>query len=373
MYNDGKPRYTGPKPWMDYEWLYHQYVELDRSTQEIADEFGCKQNTIQCWLLKHGIKKEIKTRKRKEVHQYQNKEYLYNEHIVKKRPISEIARENNVSEDTIRYQLEKHGIDHWRMRTPAQFSEKDINDIIYLYTVKRLSAYEISLRYNSTHNTIINIIKNSGNRVRGHREAILVSDNINKVADSRLYDREWLYDMYHNVGLTTKDIASMLKIDKSTVSRQLKKFGIITNKGRNRKRVRSGNYVRLNDMLYRLSVFSIKPIILKRDNFTCQCCGATDVPLKAHHIHHLRDIIDEIIEEYPDCDINTDEGFETLYNLIITDIRFIDPDNQITLCTKCHKAIHNPNKKISKTISNQVLNWKFLQYNSRKGSTTIER
>ena len=119
MYNDGKPRYTGPKPWMNYEWLYHQYVELDRSTQEIADEFGCKQNTIQCWLLKHGIKKEIKTRKRKEVHQYQNKEYLYNEHIVKKRPISEIARENNVSEDTIRYQLEKHGIDHWRMRTPV--------------------------------------------------------------------------------------------------------------------------------------------------------------------------------------------------------------------------------------------------------------
>ena len=117
----------------------------------------------------------------------------------------------------------------------------------------------------------------------------------------------------------------------------------------------------------------LKGAILKRDKFTCQVCGATDTQLNVHHIHHFNDIIDEILEDYPDCDITTDEGYNTLFELIITDVRFIDPDNQITLCTKCHKAIHSPNKKISKTISNQVLNWKFLQYNSRKGSTTIER
>ena len=55
--NYPKNRYTGPKPWKDREWLYQQYVVLDRSTEEIAQEYGCKQNTIQCWLLKHKIKK----------------------------------------------------------------------------------------------------------------------------------------------------------------------------------------------------------------------------------------------------------------------------------------------------------------------------
>lgn len=372
MYNDGKPRYTGPKPWMDYEWLYHQYVELDRSTQEIADEFGCKQNTIQCWLLKHGIKKEIKTRKRKEIHQYQNKEYLYNEHIVKKRSISELARENNVSEDTIRYHLERHGLEHWRMYTPVKFTDDDIKNILDLYVNKKLSAIDIAKRYDCTHNTIINIVRKHGYETRGQRESIYAS-TYSKL-DERLLDREWLYDMYWHAKLTCDDIAKILSVSSSTVVKQMHRFNIKLRKGKERKHKKRNN--RLSQLIIAARHFHVnmlKGAILKRDNFTCQVCGAKDTQLNVHHIHHFNDIIDEIIEDYPDCDVTTDEGYNTLFELIITDVRFIDPDNQITLCTKCHKAIHSPNKKISKTISNQVLNWKFLQYNSRKGSTTIER
>lgn len=372
MYNDGKPRYTGPKPWMDYEWLYHQYVELDRSTQEIADEFGCKQNTIQCWLLRHGIKKEIKTRKRKEVHQYQNKEYLYNEHIVKKRPISELAKENGVSEDTIRYHLERHGLEHWRMYTPVKFTDDDIKNILDLYVNKKLSAIDIAKRYDCTHNTIINIVRKHGYKTRSQRESIYATA-YNKL-DERLLDREWLYDMYWHAKLTCDDIAKILSVSSSTVIKQMHRFNIKLRKGKERKHKKRNN--RLSQLIMAARHFHLnmlKGAILKRDKFTCQVCGATDTQLNVHHIHHFNDIIDEILEDYPDCDITTDEGYNTLFELIITDVRFIDPDNQITLCTKCHKAIHSPNKKISKTISNQVLNWKFLQYNSRKGSTTIER
>lgn len=40
--NYPKQRYTGEKPWMDKDWLYNEYVAKDRSTQDIADEYGCK-------------------------------------------------------------------------------------------------------------------------------------------------------------------------------------------------------------------------------------------------------------------------------------------------------------------------------------------
>ena len=50
---------------MNKEWLYNEYVVKDRSSQDIADEYGCKQNTIQCWLSNHKIKKDVKRKQRK--------------------------------------------------------------------------------------------------------------------------------------------------------------------------------------------------------------------------------------------------------------------------------------------------------------------
>lgn len=39
------------------EWLYHQHIELNKSTQEIADEHKCTQATIWRWLNKLDIHK----------------------------------------------------------------------------------------------------------------------------------------------------------------------------------------------------------------------------------------------------------------------------------------------------------------------------
>jgi hypothetical protein len=44
--NYPKNRYTGEKPWMNYDWLYNEYVVKDKGSQDIADEYGCKQSTI---------------------------------------------------------------------------------------------------------------------------------------------------------------------------------------------------------------------------------------------------------------------------------------------------------------------------------------
>ena len=95
-------RYTGEKPWMNKDWLYEEYVVKDRSSADIAKEYGCVQNTIQCWLLKHGIKKQIVTHNIVRSKQYQQYDFLYEQHIVLNKSMAQIARECGVSSDTIR-------------------------------------------------------------------------------------------------------------------------------------------------------------------------------------------------------------------------------------------------------------------------------
>lgn len=45
-----------PKPYTSHALMYRRYVVEKRSEQEIADEFGVDQATINRWLRKLGIK-----------------------------------------------------------------------------------------------------------------------------------------------------------------------------------------------------------------------------------------------------------------------------------------------------------------------------
>ena len=48
--------YREPKPYWDKYWLFNEYIIKGRSTQDIADEFKCRDNNIQYFLKKHNIK-----------------------------------------------------------------------------------------------------------------------------------------------------------------------------------------------------------------------------------------------------------------------------------------------------------------------------
>ena len=60
--------------------------------------------------------------------------------------------------------------------------------------------------------------------------------------------------------------------------------------------------------------YNVRQYVLKRDNYTCQCCGAHSTKTKdvKLHVHHI-------------------ETRRTGGNA---------PNNLITLCTDCHKALH---------------------------------
>lgn len=60
--------YRKPKPYWDRVWLYNQYIVLEKSTADIAREFGCRDTNIQYFLKKFGIKSRNVSESRKIKH-----------------------------------------------------------------------------------------------------------------------------------------------------------------------------------------------------------------------------------------------------------------------------------------------------------------
>jgi hypothetical protein len=56
----------------------------------------------------------------------------------------------------------------------------------------------------------------------------------------------------------------------------------------------------------------LRKIVLARDNYTCQICNKTDIPLHCHHIEPVK----------------------------LNPIESADVDNCVTLCIECHKQVH---------------------------------
>lgn len=345
---------------MDYDWLYNEYIIKNRRTVDIANDYGCKPNTINCWLIKHNIKKEIRTHIHVPKFQYEDPNYLYDQHIVKHRSMTEIARENNVSADTIRYNLLKNNIQPWSAKNKRKYTNEEIAIMIDMYCNKKMSANQISKVFGTSHKVIISNLQSHGIITRNLIEA-QYNANGKEIPDG-IENIELLYRLHWENGLSCKEIGELFGINASTVRRQMKRLGIKTKSnseskiglmvGKNHPNWKGGltplylllrEYFNVNQM----------PAISKRDNYTCQMCGKTHTILHVHHIIKFSTIIKEIISEHPDLSPDNIDERLALYDIITHDSRFLNEDNLITLCKECHfYKVHNYNRK---TISSEAL------------------
>lgn len=352
-------RYTGPKPWMDKEWLYNEYVIKDRRTADIAEEYGCKQNTIQQWLCKHGIKKEIKTHHHEKKYQYEFYEYLYHNHIELHKSMAEIARENNVSSDTIRYHLIKNNIELWQSTNRSKYSEEEIDDMVKMYCEDNLSANIISKMFHTDHNTVIRQLRKRCVKTRGLVEAQYAFNG--KKIPIDLLNYELLNQLHWNDKLSCKDLGEKYGVDPGTVRRQMNRIGVKTKTNAESKiGLMSGSkhpnwkggITPLNLLLREYFQTNQAPAVLKRDNYTCQLCGTKTGQLHVHHIIPFSEIVSRICNDYPELTLDDIDDRYKLYNIIIQDEQFLDENNLITFCKNCHLyKIHNYNHK---TISSQA-------------------
>lgn len=345
--NYPKNRYSGEAPWKNKQWLFEEYIVKDKSTQAIADEYGCKRNTIQCWLLKHGIKKETKKRTLQVKHQYQDKDYLFFQHILMEKPISVIAKENGVSQDTIRYHLKKNGIQPWRMHPPKLISSEDEKIILDLYFNHMMSANQIGALFDITHKHVLDIIRKTGANPRDMSHSQILYNK--KEYSPLLDDAKWLEYQHWNKNKSCKEIGEMLGYDAGTIRRKMHKLGIKTKSNAESKIGLmsgekhpnwQGGLTPLKSLLREYFHVNIVPKIAKRDHYICQKCGVTHTILHIHHMRPFSEIVNEIVEEHPELNVEIPHDRLLLYELVIKDNRFLDESNLVTLCKSCHIKIH---------------------------------
>lgn len=98
------------KPWRDKARLKRLYVDEGLSQRDISEMFGCGQVTVGRWLKRHNI--ETRTRGgRPKSEPYKDPEWLKEQYKAKRKSLTDIANEQGVDKESVRFQMHKHGIE----------------------------------------------------------------------------------------------------------------------------------------------------------------------------------------------------------------------------------------------------------------------
>lgn len=156
----------------------------------------------------------------------------------------------------------------------------------------------------------------------------------------------------HKQGYYDKEIAEILGCTRENVTHFLNKQGIINRRNKIddidlRNRISQsliGKYVGEDNPNYKgyseekilargiFKTFSKR--ILRKYNYTCQCCGKRGGNLEVHHIKPFHIIFDEFLKTSYSYNKNN------FYNEIMNYKDFTDENNMIVLCQDCHKKVH---------------------------------
>ena len=214
---------------------------------------------------------------------YRNKEWLYNEYIIKGRQADDIANEFSINIRTLREWISKFAL----VKYGKLKIELNKEDLYNMYFIKHMTSEEIAKTYNTTGNAVISLLKEYGYTIPSRSKLLNI--------------------YYHKKGgieKTRKTQSTMENRIKSSCRQHgipIEEFnGFSTSEQR----------LARNNTYYKEWIRKV----FERDNYTCQCCGKRGGNLNAHHLYNF--------SEYKDLRYNINNG--------------------ITLCEKCH-LISYPN------------------------------
>lgn len=107
----GKVEYRDPR------WLWERYVVEGKSMARIAEEAGVSPRTVELWLKRYGLARSREEARAAiartvtgKVPVWQDRGWLFREHVIEGKSAARIARELGVHPQTVRKWLRIHGI-----------------------------------------------------------------------------------------------------------------------------------------------------------------------------------------------------------------------------------------------------------------------
>lgn len=229
----------------------------------------------------------------------------------------------------------------------------DDKKLRYLYITEKMSSTELAKRFEVSHRTILNHLDKMGVERRNLEESHFASNK--KEYPIEFSDYEYMYNLYVVEHNTKEQIGKMFNCAPHVIDRVLKKLHIHVRdaseakigvqKGKSHHNWKGG-ISSLNSRCREFFQKNISPKVRERDGYRCVLCGCKS-NLHVHHIIPFSSIIEEIISEHPELDVENDT--ELLYEIIVSDERFLNQENLITYCKECHLFVIH---KYTKTISN---------------------
>lgn len=158
-------RFSGKNPCEDKEWLNEHFIVKGMSREEIAQTVGCAKSTVNVWIWKHGLKREIGY----------TPEVLHRMHIVEKIPVYEIAKYFGVSHDTIVYQLRVNDIPYTpRLEKDNRWSQITPEWIKKNYMDTDMSIIQLARKLKVSPEALSDTIKSMGFPIKHFQDTVPV-------------------------------------------------------------------------------------------------------------------------------------------------------------------------------------------------------
>lgn len=225
-----------------------------------------------------------------------------------------------------------------------RITKEEDQQICKLYTEDKLSTTEIAKLFNTNHRTILNHLHKNNIYIRNLPEAQF---NFHKKELPKEFSNyEIMYDLYVIQHKTKEQLGEYFNCAPHVIDRVLKKLNIhVRDASESKIGVQVGEEHHnwkggITPLALRCRQYfneNLTPIIRERDNYCCKMCG-THSNLEVHHKKHFNAILQEVLNE--NSFLDPIKNVNDLYLIIVNDSRFLDQDNLITLCKKCHKMVH---------------------------------
>ena len=302
----------------DKDWLYDNYVNKGLTREQLAEQANVSVATIKEYIRKWDVKKPKLTILKEDLIQYINEGLT----------VPQVAEKYKCEECTIFRYYKKFNLQNVNKVVYDQYDDTNDADYIRLYNEGK-STLDIAKIFNTSATTIRQHLVHNGVELRTATERMW---NYHKKEIPKDFDDyQKLYNLYIENGISKTELMRRYNCSKRVIDRVLCTHKII-------KESNNSHMTKLGRKL-RLYFNKLTPIVLKRDNNTCQLCGSHD-NLQVHHIVPFKTLFHNFLEKHNPLTVR--DNFDELFELSKLDEDFNNIDNLITYCKNCHMyKVHN--------------------------------